>query len=299
MKSFNRFLTLILQSPDIVSLVTKEVVLDQGKDNIQVEYECDLKESHSPWQTYQWFLAGHLFSNIKTAKFNLTRNDFNQSLKCQIQQKTAASGGQMHLSERETWLKFSMSPMIRAMEKLDNYQYSIEVESWPLPDQIRISSDEECKDHQCVIYNRSNDKYTMSTSPYLETYHLVKQVSFRHHGAKLEVNLSLQPNQSQGALDALYVNVVNDINEVTAKVDIQRLNADQVLRMSAGQEFTYIILIVVLVTVCIVILLALAIHFRTFIMEYFKCGVYFVPAEDEEAEEIEKGQEANKNKGQL
>ena len=281
--------------PDVLPLFSQELVLDQDKENIPVEFECR-SESTIPWQTYHWFLAGRqLGSNTKIVKFDLSRDDFNHSLECEIEQRTKESGGQVLESKGHLTLSFSMNPMIKNIVRSQENQYEIQVESWPKPNFVRISAVEECN-NQCVIYEVQEDKYIMNTSPYLDTSSLIKELSVQQEsGAKVVINLSLQPNQSQ-AIEELYVGVGNSVNVAKARIDLKSQN-DRALQMSSDQDMILIIVIICLVVICVVILLALAIHFRTYIWESFKCGVYLVPPEDDE-EEIEKGQEG-KNKGQL
>ena len=281
--------------PEILPLFTQELVLDQDKESVPVEFDCHSSNA-SPWQSFRWFLAGHLISNKKVVQFDLKRNNFNQSLECEIEQRTKASGGQVLVSKGQVTLSFSMNPMIKNIFRHEKFQYEIQVESWPKPNFVRISAVEECN-NQCVIYERQEGKYVMNTSPYLDTSSLIKDISVQQaeSGAKVIIRIALQPNQSQ-AIEELYIGVGNNINEATAKIDLKSQN-DQALQMGGGQDMTLIILIVCLIIICVVILLALAIHFRTFIWESFKCGVYLVPPEEDE-EEIEKGQEG-KSKGQL
>ena len=132
----------------------------------------------------------------------------------------------------------------------------------------------------------NNDKYVMDTSPYLNESTLVKDVTFvQVSGADVKIHLQLQINSSSqsSTVQEIFVGIGNEINVANAKIDL--LNSDQALLLNTpGQDMTLLILAVTLVTILIIFIVALLIHFRTFIWESFKCGVYLVPTEDQEVE---------------
>ena len=184
-----------------------------------------------------------------------------------------------------------MSPLIEEIPRLESNRYEIQVQSWPKPKFVKISSVEECN-NQCVIYKLlNNDRYVMDTSPYLNESTLVKDVSFvQISGADVKIHLQLRTNYSKSnTVQEIFVGIGNEINVANAKIDL--LHSDQALLLNTpGQDMTLLILAVTLVTILIIFIVALLIHFRTFIWESFKCGVYLVPSEDQEVESDAKEQ---------
>jgi len=285
--------------PKIVPLFKEKVILDQIQTSYQARYECSSgnQSPPPPGQTYQWYLDGNPMRTTlaKTVNFTLTRNHFNHSLQCQIHSYAGIEqgGGQVYRSTRSSsfQLLFEMSPLIEEISRLESNRYEIQVQSWPKPKFVKISSVEECN-NQCVIYKLlNNDRYVMDTSPYLNESTLVKDVSFvQISGADVKIHLQLRTNYSKGnTVQEIFVGIGNEINVANAKIDL--LHSDQALLLNTpGQDMTLLILAVTLVTILIIFIVALLIHFRTFIWESFKCGVYLVPSEDQEVESDAKEQ---------
>ena len=282
--------------PKIIPLFKeKEVVLDQLQTSYPARYECSSGNPSPPppGQTYQWYLDGNPIKAkvAKTVNFTLTRNHFNHSLQCQIHSYAGIGGdGQVYRSTRSSSFKllFEMSPLIEQISRLESSEriYEIQVQSWPKPKFVKISSVEECN-NQCVIYKLlNNDRYVMDTSPYLNESTLVKDVTFvQVSGADVKIHLQLQINSSSqsSTVQEIFVGIGNEINVANAKIDL--LHSDQALLLNTpGQDLTLLILAVTLVTILFIFIVALLIHFRTFIWESFKCGVYLVPSEDQEVE---------------
>ena len=268
--------------------------MDQLQTSFPASYKCSSgPKTPPPGQTYQWYLNGKALKvdGTQTINLTLTRDHFNHSLECQIQSYAGIGGEPIHLSSRSPGfnLLFQMSPLIEQISRLEPNRYEIQVQSWPKPKFVKISSVEECN-NQCVIFKLlSNDKYVMDTSPYLNESTLVKDVTFvQVSGADVKIHLLLQPN-STNTVQELFVGIGNDINVANAKIDL--LLSDQALLMNTpGQDLTLLVLVVALVTIVFILIVALLIHFRTFIWESFKCGVYLVPPEDQEGESDEKGE---------
>ena len=285
--------------PKIVPLFKEKVILDQIQTSYQARYECSSgnQSPPPPGQTYQWYLDGNPMKTTlaKTVNFTLTRNHFNHSLQCQIHSYAGIEqgGGQVYRSTRSLsfQLLFEMSPLIEEISRLESNRYEIQVQSWPKPKFVKISSVEECN-NQCVIYKLlNNDRYVMDTSPYLNESTLVKDVSFvQISGADVKIHLQLRTNYSKSnTVQEIFVGIGNEINVANAKIDL--LHSDQALLLNTpAQDMTLLILAVTLVTILIIFIVALLIHFRTYIWESFKCGVYLVPSEDQEVESDAKEQ---------
>ena len=85
----------------------------------------------------------------------------------------------------------NMNPIVIEKRRVDKGTYEILVESWPMPNFVRVSLVEEC-DNQCVIYKLVKHKYVMDTSPYLKPEdNFVQDIVIKGqvYGAKVWISL--------------------------------------------------------------------------------------------------------------
>jgi len=260
----------------------------------EAQFEC-ISNTTAPLEKYQWYFRNRLISSNRNLRLNLTRTDFNESVKCVIQKLINATHpiGQS-VAQKDLILK--MTPKVIDMRRQKDGNYEITVESWPMPRFVRVSSVEECN-NQCVIYKLVKDKYMMDKSPYLKPEdNFVREIVLKGqvYGAKVRIELVLNAVRLQDFKN-LFVSIGNDLNVANVKIDLlhsQGPSGYQLASDSNLDESSFIVTVVIVgVTILSLITgIILLVVFRQQISESFKCGVYLVPHEDEDltAEDQEK-----------
>jgi len=264
----------------------------------EAQFEC-VSSTKAPFEKYQWYFRNHSIAfDGKNIRLNLSREDFNQSLKCIIKKGLNAT---YHVSDSvaQKDLILNMNPKVISIKRKKEGSYRLLVESWPMPNFIRVSSVEECN-NQCVIYKLVKGKYVVDKSPYMKPENnFVQDIILEEqvYGAKMRINLILNIERLTN-LSEIFVSVGNDLNVANAKIDLlqyqgppgYQLTSDSKLDQSS---FVVTIIIVAVTTVSIVVGIILLVLFRQEISESFKCGVYLVPHDDHE--EIGNNDEDKKN----
>ena len=132
----------------------------------EAQFEC-VSSTKAPFEKYQWYFRNHsVASNRKNIRLNLTREDFNQSLKCVIQKGINATYHVANVVANKD-LILNMNPKVIDIKRKKEGEYRLLVESWPMPNFIRVSSVDEC-DKQCVIYYLDKGKYVINKLPDLK-----------------------------------------------------------------------------------------------------------------------------------
>ena len=155
----------------------------------EAQFEC-VSSTKAPLEKYQWYFKNNLVSSDQRLRLNLTRQDFNKSLRCIIQKKINATH-QIGDAIAKKDLIMNMNPIVIEKRRVDKGTYEILVESWPMPNFVRVSLVEEC-DNQCVIYKLVKHKYVMDTSPYLQPEdNFVQDIVIKGqvYGAKVWISL--------------------------------------------------------------------------------------------------------------
>lgn len=151
----------ILQEPQIQQ-TSSQLEFLEAHDTKEARFEC-VSRSKAPLEEYRWFFKNQAVipkvpgSNPQNQlSLNLTRKDFNDSLKCVITQKINAHE---HIGQAVTQkdLIFNMNPVVLDVLRIREANFEIEIESWPSPNFVRISTVEEC-DNKCVIYKMVNGR---------------------------------------------------------------------------------------------------------------------------------------------
>ena len=164
----------------------------------EAQFEC-VSSTKAPFEKYQWYFRNHsVASNRKNIRLNLTREDFNQSLKCVIQKGINATYHVANVVANKD-LILNMNPKVIDIKRKKEGEYRLLVESWPMPNFIRVSSVDEC-DKQCVIYYLDKGKYVINKLPDLKPENNFVQDIFLEeqvYGAKMRINLVLNIETGQ------------------------------------------------------------------------------------------------------
>jgi len=227
----------------------------------EAQFEC-VSRTKAPFEKYQWYFRNHSIAfDRKNIRLNLTREDFNQSLKCVIQKGINATH---HIADFVTTkdLILNMNPKVIEIKRKKEGEYRLLVESWPMPNFIRVSPVEECN-NQCVIYKLVKGKYVLDKSPYLKPKNNFVQNIFLEeqvYGAKMRINLVLN-NERLKNLTVVIVSVGNDLNVAKAKIDLMQYQGPPGYQLASDSRldqssFIITIIIVAVTTVSLVVVLS-------------------------------------------
>jgi hypothetical protein len=283
---------------------TTTIEFFEANDTKEAQFEC-ASQTKAPVEEYQWFfkespLPPRLTTlGGKRLRYNLTREDFNQSLKCVITKKIDAENPLGTFVAVQDMV-MNLNPVFLEIHRRKEANYEVLLESWPMPSFVRISSVEMC-DKQCIIYRLADDgKYVMDKSPSSvlpKDADLVRDVVVKGqvYGAKTRIDLLLNPGAVEAGITEIYVDVGNSLNVAKAKINL--LESDPYYASGSHRHLTsseantqqsnmtLVIVAVSLTVLALLLVLVLVIVYRRRISESFKCGVYLVPHDEEDPAE--------------
>lgn len=252
----------------------------------EAQFEC-VSSTEAPLEKYQWYFRNRSVSTSRNLRLNLTRKDFNESVKCVIQKMFNTTHHVVN-SVAQKDLILNMTPKVIDMRRLKDGNYEITVESWPMPKFVRVSSVEGC-DNQCVIYKLVKGKYMMDKSPYLKPEdNFVQEIVLKGqvYGAKVRIDLVFNSDRLKD-FTTVFVSIGNDLNVANVKIDLLHHQGPHGYQLASDSNLDQSSFIVTIVIVGVTVLslvtgLILLVVFRQQISESFKCGVYLVPHDDED-----------------
>ncbi len=291
--------------PMVKSASNRRIQLAHENSIARSEFECSGK-TLAPVNHYRWRVGDRIVQEGggRKLQLNLTRSDFNKTVKCTIIKALGVDAPPVH--EASSSLRLTalfMDPVIKSVSA-SLTRVILEVESWPLINFIRISPIDNCE-KDCVIINcdvSNSFKCSVNKSPYLKTASVVEDVLVRHGSAdaRVEVEVILMDASTPSSFqpDELFINVGNNLSIATTKVDMAAIrenpNAGLLALAAPGPASKRNVLVTAVVlsilAVVVIVLTILLIVFRKPISEYFKCGEYLVNNQSD----LEDGEETDK-----
>jgi len=267
------------ETPTINKLFENELSLAT-----KAEYECDVS-SRAPNHEIQWLLDQEVIGHSANVQLNLSREDFNKSLTCSIQHKNHQNEPIGKPLQSQLNLIMDLDPKVFNADQVDSHVYEFEAESWPRIDFLRITSNE--GQFELFAYNLSCRCYTrpehsqswfvqdlLWTSVSSARSHF--SITFKPNISTVHKTLSLEMGNAKGGTTKHVLELKNDVSIIPSII-------------SKSSSVSYIVAAVVtIIVICIAVVLIC--KFKRQISEFFQCGEYQVPPDDDPLDAEEKAE---------
>ena len=274
------------QIPNIQKLFEDELSI-----STEAKYEC-LIQSKAPNQDIHWYLNNEIIGQASRIELNLTRKDFNKSLSCSVQHKNNENepiGGPLKSSNVN--LILDLDPQILNVDKVDSNIYELQTESWPPIEFLRIVSNNQIEifvhNLTCHCFTRPDHSQSWFVQEIIWKRNLL-QASNSGQQARSHFSITFKPNIST-VHKTLNIEMGNSKN--TAKHTLEFKNDVSIIpSMIKSSSITYIIVSVTIIVIICTIAIVLICKFKRQISEFFQCGEYHVPQDDDPLDNEEKAE---------